>query len=612
MKKHTSSAHIDKKTNKLNKKNQKYLKKYGIEYEKVKPEKHSKIKYIKQFLPYFKKEKWALVGVIIIGILFIICSVLIPLGISKIMDSLISGAYSDTFYQLLFYTIVSVLFWLAGFTLDQVQTKAVCNIAYRIRNDIVKQLANVKVNKINITGSGDIISRINNDPNGLVENFNYVVRFFLNFLRQVSRVALAFTFSYIIGGFILLCGVLMYLFASFVIKKYSTPANKLLSKIDDKNISQSNEFVKGIRDIKNLNIASYFLQKFKAISLNKRNAELKSKTIDNFDEEITFGLVPYIAEVLLYALCIYLIIKGQLTVGAFSVLLIYDLDMFYTFVSISKIKKFIYAMEVNAKRVAELFDPEIYPKESFGDQSLPNAKGELEFKDVSFDYDKEIVLDKINFKIKPNECIGIVGRSGEGKSTILNLIPRIIDPKSGVITIDGTDSKQLDCATLREIVSVVPQSPYIFNLSIKENLKLVKPDATDEELRAVCEKANILDFIEHSEKGFDTVVGEGGVVLSGGQKQRLAIARAFLKQSKILLLDEATSALDNESQNEIKKAINEINKSCTVIIVAHRLSTVSDCDKILVLSNHKIVASGKHAELMKTCEIYQNLYKQEN
>ena len=612
MKKHTSSARVDKKTNKLNRKNQKYLEKYGVEYEKVKPGKHSKIKYIKQFLPYFKKEKWALVGIVIMGILSVACFTLTPICISKLIDTLISGANTDAFFKLLFYAIACISSCLVCFALDQLQTKVVCNIAYRIRNDIAKQLANVQVSKFDTTGSGDIISRINNDPNDLVNNFNQLIRYFLVFLRQASRVTLAFTFSYIIGGFILLCGLLIYLFASYIVKKHSVPANKLLSKIDDKNISQSNEFVKGIRDIKNLNITSYFLQKFKAISLNKRNAEQKAKTIDNFDEEFTYGLVPYIAEVLLYVLCIYMIIKGQLTVGAFSVLLIYDFDMLYTFVSLSRIKKFIYAMEVNAKRVAELFDPEIYPKESFGDQTLPNTKGELEFKDVSFAYNREIVLDKINFKIKPNECIGIVGRSGEGKSTILNLIPRIIDPKSGIISIDGTDTKQLDCATLREIVSVVPQSPYIFNLSIKENLKLVKPDATDEELRTVCQKANILDFIESSEKGFDTVVGEGGVVLSGGQRQRLAIARAFLKQCKILLLDEATSALDNKSQNEIKKAISEINKSCTVIIVAHRLSTVSDCDKILVLSNHKIVASGKHAELMKTCEIYQNLYKQEN
>jgi len=175
MKKHTSSAHIDRKTNKLNRKNQKYLEKYGVEYEKVKPEKHSKIKYIKQFLPYFKKEKWSLIGVAFLGILFIVCSVLIPLGISKLVDSLISGAYGDTYYKLLFYAVVCVIFWLSAFALDRLQTKAVCNIAYRIRNDIAKQLANVQVNKFNTTGSGDIIARINNDPNGLVDNFNSVI-----------------------------------------------------------------------------------------------------------------------------------------------------------------------------------------------------------------------------------------------------------------------------------------------------------------------------------------------------------------------------------------------------------------------------------------------------
>ena len=242
---------------------------------------------------------------------------------------------------------------------------------------------------------------------------------------------------------------------------------------------------------------------------------------------------------------------------------------------------------------------------------MQNAQGGVEFKNVAFSYNDEKVFEDLNLKIKPGECVGFVGKSGEGKSTILSLIPRLYDVDAGSVLIDGVDVRDLTKDSLRETVSVVSQSPYIFNMSIKENLKLVKPDATDAEIEDACKRAAIWDFIQSKPEGLNTMVGEGGVVLSGGQKQRIAIARAFLKQSRILLLDEATSALDNESQAEVKKAIKNMQKTCTIVIVAHRLSTVQDCDKIFVLENHKIVGKGSHEKLKQSCKAYKNLYKQE-
>lgn len=563
-------------------------------------------------MPFLKSEKKALTVLFLVYIINIVMSVIAPLFLSRVVDAVMNADYTDSFINLGLYFGVSlaiILFWCV---LDYLQGKIFYNMSYKIRLNLVKELSQTKISKFNTTSSGEIISRINNDPNGMADEFDTLFRLVPIVCRKIGRLILVFAFSWIIGGLALLGGIIMFVTASMLIKRALNPAKQLASKIGDKYMTESNELIKGISDIKSLNIFSHFMAKFKQISTHKRNSELNLRVKNNLNDAIAYDLVFGIFDAGLIAMSIYLVIIGDITLGVLSTLLIYDYDLLTVFTNFGRIKNSLYSAEIHAKRIAELMDPEIYPKEKFGTKSLENAQGSIDFENVSFNYGENQVLENLNLHISAGECIGIVGRSGEGKSTVLSLIPRINDPKSGKIYIDGVDISELSEDALRGTVSIVPQSPYIFNLSIRDNLKLVNPTATDEDLLEACRKANILDFIENSEKGFDTIVGEGGVVLSGGQRQRLAIARAFLKQSKILLLDEATSALDNESQNEIKKSIREINKSCTVIIVAHRLSTVLDCDKIAVLSDHKIVALDKHDELIKNCEIYQNLYKQEN
>ena len=208
--------------------------------------------------------------------------------------------------------------------------------------------------------------------------------------------------------------------------------------------------------------------------------------------------------------------------------------------------------------------------------------------------------------------IALVGKSGEGKSTIIDLIMKNYDINEGKILIGNYDINKLTESTIRDNISVVSQEPYIFNLTIKDNIKLVNKQASDEEIIEVCKRAQIHDFIMSKKDGYDTYIGENGITLSGGQKQRLAIARALIKKSKIILLDEATSSLDNESQEKIKQIMKELSKNHTVIIVAHRLSTIVDADKILVFNNHKIVEQGTHEELMRNSEIYQKLYEKDN
>ena len=270
--------------------------------------------------------------------------------------------------------------------------------------------------------------------------------------------------------------------------------------------------------------------------------------------------------------------------------------------------------ELAVERIIEFENDDIYPKDIFGKKHLSHIKGDIKFDNITFGYEdsnKGKILEGFSLDIKSKTTTALVGASGSGKSTILNLLNKSYLPDNGIITLDGINIGTLDEATFKNAFSIVSQTPYLFNMSIKENLLLVNPDASLEDIDRVCKQACLYDYIISLPNKYDTVIGEGGVNLSGGQKQRLAIARALLKNSPILLFDEATSALDNNTQAEIKETVKSLKNEYTIIIVAHRLSTIKDCDTINIVDNGKIVAMGKHEELLKTSEIYRKLYASE-
>ena len=269
---------------------------------------------------------------------------------------------------------------------------------------------------------------------------------------------------------------------------------------------------------------------------------------------------------------------------------------------------------VSLKRIGEILNNSLYQDEQYGTKVLTNTKGNIKFENVKFKYtEKEpYTLKGLDLTIEPNKKIAIVGRSGNGKSTIFNLLLRYFDATKGKITIDDINIKDLTQDSLRANLSIIRQSPFLFNLTILENFKLVKEDVTLEEVRKYCKRAYIDDYIMSLPNQYETVIGEGGINLSGGQKQRLAIARTLLLNTKIILFDEATSALDNESQEYIKKTIDDLVKDHTIIIVAHRLSTIVDADTIHVIDKGKLAGSGNHQELLEHCEPYQSLYQAEN
>ncbi len=261
-------------------------------------------------------------------------------------------------------------------------------------------------------------------------------------------------------------------------------------------------------------------------------------------------------------------------------------------------------------RIFEYYDmkPEIEDKPDA--KVLTNAKGEIDFEHVYFTYDGDrMILKDISFTLHSGDCVAIVGPSGSGKSTIVNLIPRLWDPTEGRVLFDGTDVRDLTLKSLRDEVGVVTQETYLFNGTIRENLRYAKEDATEEEMIDACKKANIYDFISSQPDGLDTMVGNRGLKLSGGEKQRISIARALLKDPALLIFDEATSALDSISEAAIQAAINPLIEERTSILIAHRLSTILAADEILVVRDGRIVERGQHKDLVHAGGTYQELYE---
>ena len=266
-----------------------------------------------------------------------------------------------------------------------------------------------------------------------------------------------------------------------------------------------------------------------------------------------------------------------------------------------------------AKRILPIIDNEQTILDKKQSKDVEITKGKIEFKNVNFKYESknEIVLKSLNLSIEGGKMSSLVGHSGAGKSTILNLIPRFYDVYSGDIILDGNSIYNLKIKSLRDNISLVSQDTTLFDDTVRNNILYANPEANDEDIEKATELSFAKDFIEKLPKKYDTIIGENGVTLSGGEKQRLSIARAMLKKSKIVLLDEATSSLDSETENKIQEAINYLTKDRTTLVIAHRLSTILNSNKIFVVEQGEVIDQGKHEDLIKNSEIYKNFYERQ-
>lgn len=315
-------------------------------------------------------------------------------------------------------------------------------------------------------------------------------------------------------------------------------------------------------------------------------------------------------EFVIFTTCIILIINKTGSFAFFMAMTYYVYRFMNTIELMMNLSTSIQKMKVSIERLSEILDNKLYKDEKFGIVSKTDILGNIEFKNITFKYPNEEkeIFEEFNLTIPTGKKVAIVGKSGQGKTTIFNLLLRYFDSDTGVILVDDIPIEDFTEDSLRENIAIIRQEPFIFNKTILENLKIIDPYMSLKKIRNACKLAEIDEYIMSLPNKYDTMIGEGGINLSGGQKQRLAIARALLKNSKIILFDEATSALDNENQSKIKQAIDNLVKDHTIIIVAHRLSTIIDADIIYLIDGGKVVASGTHKQLLKKSMIYKNLY----
>ena len=477
--------------------------------------------------------------------------------------------------------------------------------------DLYKKIDCLPAKAFEDIGVGEFINRLYNDPDRIMELLAKLIRLICKALAIVAIVILAFTISWLIGLEIIVFGVIMGLISNVYFPKIKKTQEEI-KKESDTYVKIATENITGIREIKSLGIKKNIEKR-----INAHLTSLFKNTKKNKNHEVWYfslnNLAYFVLQFIILLTCGYFFIQGKIAYATFIMMEMYIWRIDEVVESISEFGVSYNKVTVSLKRIDELINNKLYKDEHFGKKVLVNNPGVVEFKNVKFKYseDEDYTLNGLNLKVAPNKKIAIVGRSGNGKSTIFNLLLRYFDSTTGQILIDGVDIKDLTEKSLRENISIIRQSPFLFNLTILENFKLVKPNVTLKEVRKYCKEAYIDDYIMSLPNKYNTVIGEGGINLSGGQKQRLAIARTLLLNTKIILFDEATSALDNESQEYIKKTINDLVKDHTIIIVAHRLSTIVDADIINIIDKGKLESSGTHEELLEKSTVYQTLYSNE-
>lgn len=573
------------------------------------------MKNIKEFIPLWKLVKEDKCKFIIATSLIIISNFLGVVSgylIGEATQYLTDTKYTMSILYLVIYIIVNSvedvgLYNTGSCMLELIESKVSRKLGYFT----YKKAINLPAYAYEKTSSGEVINRIVSDADSLSFAFGRLVALISSLTASLVVLVYIFINSWVLGIEIVIFVGLLYL----VISKYDPMlinVHKERKKSQDKFTSLVNESIRGIREIKTLGVKNNLISNMKEIVTSVFNKSKKEISIRKTYNTLTF-LLKIFLEGVVFITCAFLIYKGNITIGFFITMTYYIYRFTNLIDNINNFSQTYQKIVVSLQRVNEILENRLYEDEKFGVEKISKVKGLIEFKNVSFAYPNEDnIINDFNIKLEPNKKIAIVGKSGQGKSTLFNLITRIFDAKEGLITLDNINMKDLTEEELRKHISIIRQEPFIFNRTILENFKIIDKNIKLEEIRKYTKMAYLDDYIMSLPDKYDTVLGEGGVNLSGGQKQRLSIARTLAKNSEVILLDEATSALDNSSQDYIKKTIDNLIKDHTVVIVAHRLSTIMDADIIYLIDKGKVVDSGTHNELLKTNKTYKNLYETES
>lgn len=573
------------------------------------------MKNIKEFIPLWKLVKEDKCKFIIATLLIIISnffSVISGYLIGEATQYLTDTKYAMSILYLVIYVIFNSvedvgLYNTGSCMLELIESKVSRKLGYFT----YKKAINLPAYAYEKTSSGEVINRIVNDADTLSFAFSRLVALISSLTASLIVLVYIFINSWVLGIEIIIFVGILYL----VINKYDPMlinVHKERKKMQDKFTSLVNESIRGIREIKTLGVKNNLMSNMKEIIKSIFDKSKEEVSIRKKYNALTF-LLKIFLEGVVFITCAFLIYKGSITIGFFVTMTYYIYRFTNLIDNINNFSQTYQKLIVSLQRVNEILENRLYEDEIFGNEKINKVKGLIEFKNVSFSYpDEDNILNNFNIKLEPNKKIAIVGKSGQGKSTLFNLITRVFDVKEGLITLDDINIKDLTEEELRKHISIIRQEPFIFNRTILENFKIINKDIELEDIRKYTKMSYLDDYIMSLPNGYDTVLGEGGVNLSGGQKQRLSIARTLAKNSEVILFDEATSALDNSSQDYIKKTIDNLIKDHTVVIVAHRLSTIMDADIIYLVDKGKVVDSGTHNELLKTNKTYKKLYETES
>ena len=482
-------------------------------------------------------------------------------------------------------------------------------VVYKIRQQAYEHLLEMPFSFFDKSPTGDILSRITADAETLQAYFGFASLYIINnslfiigILIVLLRWSLELALFYIMVLPFIVLGISIY---AFKVRPAFRKTRRTLGKLTE----YIQEQIQGIQLIKVFGREKSTVEAFEMINKKYQNINLEAGRISSFWMPYVFVLIGISTGLIIWYGGIQ-VINEKITLGTLVGFSTYIGMMIRPVRQTGMLVNQFLSAAAAAERIFEVLDARSEIKDEPGAVTVPQIRGEVQYENVSFSYDKKMpVLKNINFSVNPGETIAIVGPTGSGKSTLIHLLPRFYDVDGGQITIDKRPIKEFTIESLRQHIGIVLQHTFLFNLTIKENIAFGKPEASLEEIREAAKAAEIDDYIMSLPKNYDTVIGERGVNLSGGQRQRISIARTLLINPKILILDEPTSSADSETDEKIQKALERLCKNRTVFIIAHRLWTLKNADRILVMDKGQIKQYGTHEELLEKPGLYREIYR---
>ena len=558
----------------------------------------------------FKKDS-------IMSVIYIVLEVIMECIIPFILANLVNGIrsnvpISELFNQGLILVVMAMLSLAFGILAGKKSAVASSGFARNLRKDIFEKVQGFSFENIDSFSNSSLLTRLTTDVTNVQNAFMMIIRLAI---RSPFMFVFSFVMSFIMGGklafiFVIVVPILL-IGLAFIIIKAMKIFKQIFYKYDDMN-NTIQENIKAIRLVKSLVREDFEIDKFDKVATEvKDNFTFAEKIISLNAPLMLFCL--YVDTVLILFLGSYVIVSGvnpSFNVGQISALMTYSFMILSSLMMFSMVLVMITMAMESSKRISEVLNTESTITDKKSLHKKLNS-GEIEFKNVVFKYSEdaiENVINDVSFKIPSGSTVGIIGVTGSGKSTLVQLIPRLYDINSGEILIDNTKIENIDIELLREEVGMVLQKNTLFSGTIRENLKWGNKNATDEELDLVCNIAQATEIINKMPNGYDEYIEQGGANLSGGQKQRLCIARALLKKPKILIFDDSTSAVDTKTDELIRRGLQSYMPETTKIIIAQRILSVQNADIILVIDKGEVVASGNHETLVKQDGLYRDLY----